>query len=335
MQCQKEKLRIWLANTCSILLKLFIGYPKDKKVKHMWRAKPKNWPESALFYDPYTKSKGRDNNVQLLKDILNCIQEKGILLNCNIREEIEAWSSNDQQKLVYLFTVRQAIEQIDSDLNILASYSSVEKYSIKVMEWMINFRSHTKREVPKKLHFSEAMREAACMLCKICHGINPNNKVYSMWKFPPVNWPDAVPYVNPYNRNDRCNKWDDERLSKALLSCCQQNCIEIPISCHKIVRALESNDKAKLIKSIAVWKSIARIEKAVIKLSNDDLLQKEDVLRQLNEVGLVVHAESKRLTNEKYLQTDVYSKGIRLTVLMLIIMIMIHNLYFYKTKYKK
>lgn len=287
-----EKYRNWLSNISSTLLKLYHGFSIKKKVKDIWRKKPEHWPHDAMFYDPYnTKSKGNKNNQRLLTMLLKCVEMKGVQIGVNINEEIEAWKSHDKKRLLKLFTIRQYVKQIESELFMLVHYSTSKTRTFHTKRFALEFTLQYQKEAKAKkvIHRSEAMRRVACLLCKIYHGVQPEVKSDSLWKTPPKNWPDDIFFTNPYHKRDKCDKWEDDRLAKTLLKCCVSEAIDIPAPYQKITTALSENDYENLITNVVICSSEAKLQRAFIQLDNDNILEEScKIIRQ--QCSEIVHS---------------------------------------------
>lgn len=284
-----EKFRNWLSNISSILLKICKDFPVEKKVKNIWKQKPEHWPHDALFYDPHnTKYKGKQDNQRLLTMLLKCVEMKGVQISVNIKEEIEAWKNHDMKRLLKLFTLRQYVTQIESELSMLAHYSTskTQTFHTKRFKLSFTFLYQKNAKAKKVIHRSEAMRRVACLLCKIYHGVKVEIKSDSIWKTRPKNWPDDISFTNPYNKRNKCDKWEDERLAKTLLKCCVNENIDIPAPYKQITTALCENDYENLITNVVVCSSEAKLQRAFIQLDFDNILEEtcEIVRLQCSEI---------------------------------------------------
>ncbi|CAC5375755.1 unnamed protein product [Mytilus coruscus] len=286
-----EKYRNWLSNISSTLLKLYHGYPINTKVKDIWKQKPEHWPEDASFFDPHnTKNRGKKDIQRLLTSILACVEIKGIQIDFNINKEIKAWKSHDKKSLINLFTIRQYVKQVGSELNMLGNYSTEKAITVCTKRFQLAFTLQNLKDVntTKIIHRSEAMRKVACLLCKLYHGKRPQEKADSIWKTPPTDWPDELLYVNPYNRHYKCDKWDNERLAKTLLHCCVSKAINIPTPYQKITNALSQNDDERLIANVVLCTSEEKLKKIFEQLDNDNLLEETCKIVQLQCSDIIV-----------------------------------------------
>lgn len=250
-----EKYRNWLSSISSTLLKLYHGYPINTKVKDIWKQKPEHWPEDASFFDlNNTKNREKKDIQRLLTSILSCVKIKGVQIDFNMNEEIEAWKNHDKKRLINLFTIRQYVKQVGSELHMLGNYFTEKVIIVCTKRFQISFTLKNLKEVitTKIIHRSEAMRKVVCLLYKLYHGKPPLEKADSIWKTPPTDWPNELLYVNPYNRQYKCDKWDNERLVKTLLHCCESKAIIIPTPYQQITNALSQNDDERLIANVVL-----------------------------------------------------------------------------------
>lgn len=301
-----EKYKNWLSNMCSILIKLYHGFSINNKVKTIWRQKPEHWPHDELFYDPHnTKCRGKKENQRLLTMLLKCVEIKGVQIGVNINEEIEAWKSHDKKRLLKLFTLRQHVKQIDSELFMLFHYSTSDtrKFYTKHFELVFTLQHQKDPKAKKVIHRSEAMRRVACLLCKIYHGVQVEIKSDSIWKTCPKNWPDDICFTNPYHKRNKCDKWEDERLAKTLLNCCFNEAIVIPAPYRNITTALSENDYENLITNVVVCSSEAKLQKILIQLDNDNILEETCAIlrQQCSEIVHSLKVEQNRLTQKELL----------------------------------
>lgn len=286
-----EKYRNWLNNISSTLLKLYHGYPINTKVKDIWKQKPDHWPEDASFFDPNnTKNREKKDIQRLLTSILSCVKIKGVQIDFNINEEIEAWKNHDKKRLINLFTIRQYVKQVGSELHMLGNYSTEKVIIVCTKRFQISFTLKNLKEVitTKIIHRSEAMRKVACLLCKLYHGKPPLEKADSIWKTPPTDWPNELLYVNPYNRQYKCDKWDNERLAKTLLHCCESKAIIIPTPYQKITNALSQNDDEALIANVVLCTTEEKLKTIFEQLDIDNLLEETCKIVQLQCSDIIV-----------------------------------------------
>ncbi|CAG2229744.1 unnamed protein product [Mytilus edulis] len=285
------KMRHWHYNMCSCLLKLYNGNTIDVCVKNLWHELPEKWPQDVHFYDPSnTKKKSKEDDNNLLKSILQCIYDKGLSLDGPIKEEVQSWINNDIPKLLELFAIRRSFKQIENELHVLNNNSKRDTLNLntKSFEYSIVFKTSNLTGPIKRIHLSEVLRDVACILCKMCYRKDPNTKVDGIWKTPPIEWPHDIPFENPHNRRNRCNKWDNERLVKALLDCCLNRRIDIPVAYQEMIDALKFNDNDKLIDSVVVWRSKTKILQAIITLEDHNLLGDKNIQKRLSEIGVLV-----------------------------------------------
>lgn len=276
---------------CSCLLKLYYGNTVDAYVKNLWQERPEKWPLDVHFYDPSnTKRKSKEDDNNLLKSILQCINDRGLSLDDPIKEEVQSWINNDSQKLLELFAIRRSFKQIENELHVLKNNSKQDtlNFITKLCEYTIVFKTSNQTRPIKKIHLSEVLRDIACILCKLYYRKDPNTKVDGIWKTPPITWPNDIPFENPHNRRNRCNRWDNERLVKTLLDCCLNRQIDIPVAYQEMIDALKRNDNDTLIDSVIVWRSKTKIEQAIIALENHNLLVDSNIRERLFGIGVLV-----------------------------------------------
>ncbi|VDI36033.1 Hypothetical predicted protein [Mytilus galloprovincialis] len=218
-------LRTWMQNINSCILKQYTGEETHSKSKTMWKEKPEHWPLNKPFYD--TKNKSQDNhgktisNEDLLKSLLDCCKHKNIQINFLYQKEVDAWQENRRELLYKLYIFRINMEKIKMAVKNMISYMDSEEIKTGLQNINVSLSSETditrSRCKGQSEIITEITRNLATILCKIIKGKDPEAKCDGIWKFPPENWPPAVPFYSPHNRGKCKQTGSDQKLVLTLI----------------------------------------------------------------------------------------------------------------------